>query len=81
MARDLNRLKDVLWDQFEKAVARQPDYEDRYNADSGTPTNFATAGRQAIGTLAQAIVDVEREQRKQSEREEAKNGIRLPGKP
>jgi hypothetical protein len=77
MARDLDRPKEVLWDQFEKAVARQPDYEDYPRAGSSTPSNFAVAGRQSIGTLAQAIVDVEREMR---ERDEQGNGLKLIGK-
>lgn len=77
MARDLERLKEVLWDQFEKAVERQPQYEDRNSTSSSTPSSFAVAGRQSIGTLAQAIVDVEREMRK---KEEQANGFRLIGK-
>ncbi len=76
MARDLDRLKDVLWEQFEKAVDRQPKYEDYSSAGSSTPSNFAIAGRQSIGTLAQAIVDVEREMRERDEQ----GGLRLIGK-
>ena len=77
MERDLDKLREVLWEQFEKAVERQPKYEDYSTAGSSTPSNFAIAGRQSLGTLAQAIVDVEREMR---EREEQVNGLRLPGK-
>ena len=77
MARDLDRLKEVLWEQFEKAVERQPKYEDSSCSGSSTPTNFAVAGRQSIGVLAQAIVDVEREMR---EKEEQAHGFRLVGK-
>lgn len=77
MARDLERLKEVLWDQFEKAVERQPRYEDSSNSGSSTPSNFAIAGRQSIGTLGQAIIDVEREMR---EREDQTSSLRLPGK-
>lgn len=77
MARDLYRLKEVLWDQFEKAVERQPKYEDCSSSGTSTPSNFAVAGRQSIGVLAQAIVDVEREMR---EKEEQANGFRLVGK-
>lgn len=74
MARDLERLKEVLWTQFEKAVEKQPRYEDRQDAGSSTPTNFGIAGRQSIASLAQALVDVERELR---EREEQKSGFTL----
>ncbi|MEZ0223686.1 MAG: hypothetical protein ACAH83_03970 [Alphaproteobacteria bacterium] len=91
MARDLERLKEVLWNQFEKAVERQPDYEDRGDSGSSTPSNFAVAGRQSIGTIAQAIVDVEREMRvkkfaedQQKMEEEIANGTRrdvMIGKP
>ena len=77
MARDLDRLKEVLWEQFEKAVERQTRYEDSSSSGSSTPSNFAIAGRQSIGTLARAIVEVEREMR---ETEERANGLRMPGK-
>jgi hypothetical protein len=76
MARDLDRLKEVLWAQFEKAVERQQRYEDSSNSGSSTPSNFAIAGRQSIGTLAQAIVDVEREMRERDEQ----GGFKLLGK-
>ena len=77
MARDLERLKEVLWEQFEKAVERQPRYEDCSSAGNSTPSNFAIAGRTSIGTLAQAIVDVEREMR---EKEQKNSGFTLVGK-
>ncbi|MBI1216696.1 MAG: hypothetical protein GC185_12870 [Alphaproteobacteria bacterium] len=78
MKRDLETLRDVLWEQFEKAVERQPKYEDSSSSGEYTPSNFAVAGRQAIGQLGKAIVDVEREIR---ERDEQANGMKLPGKP
>lgn len=56
MTRDLATLKDVLWEQFEEAVKRQGGH-DQY--DGGK----AAMNRQALGTLASAIVAVEAEQR------------------
>lgn len=91
MARDLERLKEVLWEQFERAVDRQRNYEDSSNSGTSTPSNFAIAGRTSIGTIAQAIVDVEREMRvkkfaedQQKIEEEIANGTRrdvMIGKP
>lgn len=64
MARDLKTLKEVLWTQFETAVNRQREYADPYKTNTyGDGYNIAVAGRTAIGTLAQAIVAVEAEQR------------------
>ena len=77
MPRDFDTLRDVLWTKFEKAVERQSQYEDRSNAGSSTPTNFAIDGRNAIANLASALVNLEREAR---ERNSENNPIRLPGK-
>lgn len=67
MAHDLDTLKKALWQQFEIAVQKQGNYEDRNSTGSSTPTNIAIAGRASIGALAQAIVAVESEQRIQAE--------------
>jgi len=63
MARNLARLKDVLWGQFEAAVEQQDSYEDSSSSGEYTPSNFAIHGRQSIAALAQAIVAVEAEER------------------
>ena len=67
MARDLETLKTALWEQFEAAAAKQSIYDDSRSAQSYTPSNFAIAGRAAMGALAQAIVAIEAEQRVQAD--------------
>jgi hypothetical protein len=61
MEPDYERLRKVLWEQFDKAVERQPKYEDYSNAGQSTPSNFSIAGRTSIAELARAIIEVERE--------------------
>lgn len=67
MARDLETLKTALWEQFEAAARKQSNYEDSSNAGNHRPSNFAIAGRAAMGALAQAIVAIEAEQRVQAD--------------
>jgi hypothetical protein len=61
--RTLEELKETLWKQFDKAVARQDSYYDNDYASSSYPTNHAVQNRAAMGALADAIVNVERELR------------------
>lgn len=81
---DLDDLKRVLQEQFRAAVKRQPNYEDSNYASSSTPHNPAIQNRMAIAELANALINLNREQREarrdQQEQEERKNGIKLPGK-
>lgn len=80
MARDLNRLKEELWTQFETAVKKQKDYEDRTYSSSSTPSNFGIDGRNSIANLAGAIVNVERELREREEKAQEAEKLSLPGK-
>jgi uncharacterized protein YicC (UPF0701 family) len=59
MPRDLETLKDKLWETFEDATARHSAYEDGRSSGSGTPFNPKTENRKAIADLAQAILAVE----------------------
>jgi hypothetical protein len=77
MARDLEQLKKVLWDQFEEAVKRHPDYDDRNQSGEHAPFNPKVQNRSAIANIAQAIVVLEREQR---EAHEQIHGRSMPGK-
>jgi hypothetical protein len=77
MPRDLEQLRQALWEEFEKAVERQPRYEDFAGPAAAAPMNFAIAGRQAMGQLAQAIVAVESALR---DDDALAKVIRLPGK-
>jgi len=61
--RTLEELKDTLWQQFDKAVERQPSYYDNDYASSSYPTNHAVQNRIAMGQIADAIVNIEREMR------------------
>lgn len=61
MARDLERVKEVLWEQFEQAVKRQPEYGDYASLSAANPTNLSILGRQSIGVLGQALATVEHE--------------------
>ena len=92
MARDISTLKKILWEQFETAVERNPDYEDSDDTAENTPFNPTMENLQSIAQLAEAIVPVEREQRaaareqrtiqrQQRDDNERKNGLTLPGKP
>jgi hypothetical protein len=63
MQRDLETLSKTLWEAFEHAAERQPDYEDNDYASSSYPINNAIEGRKAMAGLARAIVEVEREKR------------------
>lgn len=84
MARDLEQLKQILWEQFEKAVERQKKYYDSDTASNYYPSNNAITNRNAIANLANGIANIEREQREAArekhEENERKNGITLPGK-
>lgn len=80
MARDLNRLKEELWNQFETAVTKQSNYEDSRSSGSSTPSNFGIAGRNSIANLANAIVNVEREMREREEKAQEADKLSLPGK-
>lgn len=60
MSRDLETLKSALWDNFEKAVARQKKYEE-------TDSDRAIAARAAMAKLATAIIQTETEQRLQAQ--------------
>lgn len=81
---NLDDLKRVLQEQFRTAVKRQPDYNDSNYASVSTPHNPAIQNRMAIAELANALINLEREQREQrrekQEQEERKNGMKLPGK-
>lgn len=75
MARDLNELKHVLWDAFEEAHDRHNEYKDangHYLADH----DFKIQNRIALGTIAQAIVAVEAEERQQNEASGRRLGAR-----
>lgn len=61
--RTLEELKDTLWKQFDKAVERQGSYYDQDYASNHYPTNHAIQNRIAMGSLADAFVNVERELR------------------
>ncbi len=77
--RDLNELKVHLWAQFDKAIQRQRNYKDHdqdYSRDYH-PSNFAIQGRQSIALLAQAIIALETEQRRQAEVQE-QSSRRIP---
>jgi len=77
MARDLETLRDTLWEIFEEAQRRHKDYEDSTYSGSSTSYNPKIDNRNALANLGQAIVGVEQEIRL---RDEAQNGLRLVGK-
>lgn len=77
MARDLETLKNILWEQFEAAVKRQPSYEDSNYSGSSTPFNPSIEGRKSLALLASAITGIEAEQREQAADGDS---ISLPGK-
>lgn len=81
---DLVKLKKVLQEQFDEAVKRHPSYEDSNYSSSSTPFNPRIESRKSIAELANALINVQREERaqrrEQQEQEERKNGIKLPGK-
>jgi len=77
MARDFDALKDALWTQFEKAVEKQDKYEDPSISREYTPTNMAIMGRNSIANLANAIINLEREER---ERDASGPALKMPGK-
>ena len=77
MARDLETLRDTLWEVFEEARGRHKDYEDRTHSGSSTPFNPKIENRNAMANLGKAIAAVEREIREQ---DETQNGLRLVGK-
>ncbi len=81
---DLEEIKQVLLSQFKAAVKRHPEYEDRSSSSSSTPFNPGIENRRAIAELANALINLNREQREQrreqQEQEERKNGMKLPGK-
>ncbi|MCC7038350.1 MAG: hypothetical protein IT560_13750 [Alphaproteobacteria bacterium] len=84
MARDLDQLKETLWTHFEAAIKRHPEYEDRSSSGSSTPFNPTIENRNAIANIANALVNIEAEQRAQRAEkiadEERKNGMKMPGK-
>jgi hypothetical protein len=59
MPRDLETLKDKLWETFEEAVGRHARYEDSSSSGSSTPFNPKTENKKAIAELAQAILATE----------------------
>jgi hypothetical protein len=59
MPRDLETLKDRLWETFEDATSRHSDYEDERRSGTNTPFNPKTENKKAIAELAQAILAVE----------------------
>ena len=68
MARDLETLKDVLWDQFEEAVKRQKDYADpdissETSNEYASSRNFAQDNRRIIADLGRTILETIREER------------------
>ena len=79
MPRDLATLEKALWEQFEKATARQPKYEDNDSAYSSSsyPTNNAIEGRKSIALIADSLINLQREKREQ---DAANPNIRMPGK-
>lgn len=66
MARDLDVLKEALWEQFEKA-RKHSNYYDDYGTSSGN--HPASQARMALAEVAKAIVAVESEQRARAEME------------
>jgi hypothetical protein len=77
MPRDLETLRDTLWEIFEEAHGRHKDYDDSRYSGSSTPYNPKIDNRNALANLGQAIASVEQEIRLQ---DEAQNGLRLVGK-
>jgi len=59
MPRDLETLKERLWETFEDAVGRHSNYEDSRSSGTSTPFNPKTENKKAIAELAQAILAVE----------------------
>lgn len=77
MKRDLETLRDKLWEVFEEAAERHSSYEDNNYSNSSTPFNPRTTNRNAMANLANAIAGIETELRL---RDEEQNGLRLAGK-
>lgn len=61
--RTLEELKETLWKQFDRAVARQESYSDYDASSQYYPSNHAIQNRIAMGAIADSIVNVERELR------------------
>lgn len=82
MARDLDTLKEKLWDVFERAAGKT--YEDSTASGSSTPFNPTIENRKMLAEVARAITGIEQEQRaqrnEQREEEERKSGPKMPGK-
>jgi hypothetical protein len=78
MQRDLETLRDKLWEIFEEAHARHSKYGDEDPA-SYRPFNPKIENRNAMANLGQAIVSVEQEIRLRAA--EAENGSRYLEKP
>ncbi|HEX2751569.1 MAG TPA: hypothetical protein VHP34_00375 [Alphaproteobacteria bacterium] len=74
MPRDLETLRDTLWEIFEEAHERHNSYDD---TKYGSSNNHKIQNRNAMANLGQAIVGIEQEIRLQ---DEAQNGLRLVGK-
>ena len=75
MKRDLETLRDKLWEVFEEAAERHSSYEDSNRSSS--PFNPKAANRNAMANLAKAITGIETELRLCNEEQ---NGLRLAGK-
>lgn len=58
---NLEDMKKALYKVFNEAMERHGDYEDGDEAYESTPSNFTIANRTALGTLATAIAEVEKE--------------------
>lgn len=80
MARSLDELKTELWSKFDEAVKRHGSYEDSNSSGSSTPFNPRIENRNAIASIANAIVNIEREQREQRREKEEAEKLTLPGK-
>lgn len=77
MKRDLETLRNKLWEVFEEAAECHNNYQDCIWPGSSTPFNPKTANRNAMANLAQAITGIETELRLQDEEQ---SGLRLAGK-
>ncbi|MBI1216697.1 MAG: hypothetical protein GC185_12875 [Alphaproteobacteria bacterium] len=78
MAKTLEELKDELYDSFNKAKEIGDQFKGRNIFSYDEAATAAATAYEAAAKTAAAIINVERELR---EREETKNGMKLPGKP
>jgi hypothetical protein len=77
MAKNLDELKEELYEAFNTAKRWGDQFRDRSLLSSPSAGQAAAASYEAAAKSAAAIVKVEREIR---ERDEAKSGMKLPGK-